>query len=137
MAINGVSGTNNDVPVVDPDKVGFNGLTSTDFMKLLITQLQNQDPTDPTSNEELLSQVSMMRNLQSNIELGDAVKAITTNQQLTTAANLIGREIEGVNNDDQAVMGIADRAFMADGVAYLGVGSQAVKLSTVTSVNAV
>jgi flagellar basal-body rod modification protein FlgD len=44
-------------------------LTSQDFMKLFITQLQYQDPTKPMDTEKMLQQTSQMTELQTNNEL--------------------------------------------------------------------
>ena len=121
------------VPVVDADKAGFGALTSESFLKLLITQLQNQDPSEPLGNEELLNQLATMRNLQANIELSDALKAITTNQQLSTAAGFIGKQVQGFGPDEE-IRGIVDRAFLRDGVAYVGIGSEELPFSRIVSV---
>lgn len=121
-------------PVVEPDKTGFNGLTADDFMKMLITQLQNQDPLEPMGNDEILNQISTMRGLQSNIELGDAMKAITSNQQLATAAGFIGRSVTGTDSTNQPVTGIASRALLRDGKAYVAVGEVEIPLANVTGV---
>ncbi len=133
MAVAGVTnGTN--VTVVPKDKTGFNALTSEDFLKLLVTQLQNQDPTEPIGNEELLNQLSRMRALQSNLELGDAVKSVSSNQNLSMAAGFIGKNIKGSLADGTAVNGKVDSVFLADGAAYVKVGGQSVALSSVTDV---
>ena len=133
MAVNGVS--NNTPAVVPKDKIGFNGMTSEDFLKLLVTQLQNQDPTNPVGNEELLSQISMMRNLTANIELGEAMKAITTNQNLSTASGFIGKTVSGTDISGQAVTGVVDKAFLTDGIAYVRIGDKAMRLDQVLEVN--
>jgi len=136
MEINPITGAfDNSAPIVDQDKTGFAGLTADSFMKLLITELQNQDPLEPVGNEQLLSQLSMMRNLQSNIELGDTVKAITSNQQLSTAASFIGKSVTGFKDDETETTGVAQRAFLRDGIAYLGTADAEVALSRVTAVN--
>jgi len=132
----GATGSTADVSVVESDQIGFAGLNADTFMTLLITQLQNQDPLDPTGNEELLNQLSTMRNLQSNIELGDAMKAITTNQQLSTAATFIGKTVSGTALDQTQVSGVAERAFLRDGQAYVGVGTAELPLSGVEAVSA-
>lgn len=133
MPVNGV-GASTEVPVVDRDKVGFAGLTPETFLKLLIAELQNQDPTEPMSNEQILGQISMMRELQSSIELSDSLKSLTGSQQLTTAAGLIGKTVTGVNADQKEITGVATRAFVRDGVAYVGVGTEELALSTLTQV---
>mgnify|MGYP000918992520 CR=1 FL=1 len=102
MATTGVSGTSSTsgtaVKTVDKDKVGVAGLTSDSFLKLLITQLQNQDPTAPMSNEELLNQLSQMRSLQSNIELSDMLKTQASNQQVTAGAAFLGKVVTGIHS---------------------------------------
>ena len=57
MAVSPVSNVNG-VPLVESDKLGFNGLTSDTFLKLLITQLQNQDPLAPVGQHEFLQQLA-------------------------------------------------------------------------------
>jgi flagellar basal-body rod modification protein FlgD len=138
MAVGGVNNTNTsnntDVQVVDKSKTGFNGLTSDTFLKLLIAQLQNQDPTAPVGNEELLQQLSAMRSLQSNIELSDTLKAFNNNQQVASGAAFLGKIVTGTNADQKEVTGIADRVFLADGKLMIGMGTDSVEISKVTGV---
>ena len=122
--------------IVDKDDIGFSGLTADSFMKLLITELQNQDPLEPVGNEQLLNQLSMMRNLQSNIELSDTLKSITANQQLSAAAAFIGKTVAGTSVDQQFVQGRVDRAFVAEGKVHVGLGSTSVAVDQIISVNA-
>ena len=133
MEVNAPSSTNNDVPFVDAADTGFAGLTSESFLKLLITQLQNQDPTEPIGNEELLNQISSMRTLQSNVELSDALKSLTSNQQLGTAASFIGKTVSGAVGS-QVVEGTVDRAFLRDGTAFVSVGDAEVPLDAITDI---
>ncbi len=103
-----------EIPVVEKDQIGFAGLNADTFMKLLITELQNQDPLSPMESSDMLNQLSMMRNLSANIELADALKAITSDQQLSTAAAFIGKQITGKDSDQNEVNGVVDRAFLRD-----------------------
>ena len=134
MEIAGAVSGSNSVSLASDELTGFAALTADDFMKLLITQLQNQDPTDPVGNDALLSQLSTMRNLASNIELGDLLKALTANQQLVTAAAFIGKLVSGTGTDQETVSGIADRAFLRDGQTFVGVGDAEIPLTDVTDV---
>ena len=134
-AISALGGANN-IDLVDSDKTGFNGLTSEDFLKMLIVQLQNQDPTEPVGNDELLNQISQMRSLQSNIELGDSFQTITANQQLSTAAGLIGKEVTGIDETDNQQTGVVTRAFLANDKAFVELeDSTRLELSKVSAVD--
>lgn len=136
MPTSGVSGTNgsSSPTVVDKDQIGVAGLTSDSFLKLLIAQLQNQDPTEPVGNEEILSQLSQMRSLQSNVELGATLKAFAAGQQITTGSSFLGKTITGTNQDGDEVTGVADRVFIENNETMLGLGNDKVKVSSVTEV---
>jgi len=134
MAISSVNPTTN-VPIVDSSQTGFASLTSADFMKLLITQLQNQDPTNPMDSDQLLSQISQMRDLQSSIELSSALKNLTLNQQLSSATSFLGKTVTALHgSDQQQIEGVVDRVQVADGKAMLEIGGQQIELSEVVSV---
>jgi len=132
MEISGVNGASD---VVDAASTGFAGLTADHFLTLLITELQNQDPTEPMKNEDLLNQLSMMSSLQSNNELGEALKAIASSQQLSTAATFIGKSVTGTDVDRQTITGIVDRAFSRDGQVFVGIGDAEIPMNNVTSIN--
>lgn len=137
MAVSGITSSNSSSTtpaVVDKDKTGFNGLTSDTFLKLLITQLQNQDPTAPMGNDELLQQLANMRNLQANIELSDTLKSFGQDQQMSSGAALLGKIITGTTASNKEVNGIADRVFLRDGNTIVGIGTEEVALSKVTGV---
>lgn len=105
---------------------------------MMIVQLQNQDPLEPTGNEELLSQISQMRSLQTNIELSDVLKDSNSQQQLTSAASLLGRHVQGtvnsVDGNNRTIEGIAQRAFVAGGKAFVATDSGEIPLSAITNV---
>ena len=99
--------------------------------------MQNQDPLSPVESQDMLNQLAMMRNLQANIELADALESITSNQQLSTAAAFIGKQITGKDSDQNEVNGVVDRAFLRDNQAYVGMDDVEVPLSQISSVNSV
>jgi len=137
MSVGNVSSSSG---LVDASTQGFNGLTADDFFKLLIAQLQNQDPSEPVGNDELLQQLATMRNLQSNTELGDTLKRLADSlgtvesqrtEQLSIGASYIGKS---VTLDDSSV-GVVDRALSEGGEILVGVNGLDVPLSRVVSVN--
>src|SRR5262245_29647322 len=133
MAVAPVSGSTTP-QIVDKDKIGFNSLGSDTFLKLLITQLQNQDPTQPVGNEELLNQLSMMRNLQASVELSDSLKTMSANQQVASGAAFLGKIVTGTNAQQKPVTGVADRVLLRDDKLMIGIGTEEVAVSDVTGV---
>ena len=126
------------IPVVDANQTGFSGINSETFIKLLVTQLQNQDPSEPVSNEQLLTQISQMRALQSSTELSDTLKELTTSQKSTSftsaAASFIGKEITGISETGEQVSGKVDRAVFRGGKAFIGIGATEIPIDGVTTI---
>jgi flagellar basal-body rod modification protein FlgD len=113
---------------------GFNNLTTGDFMKMLIAELQNQDPTQPMSNQDLLTQLSTMSQLQSTQDLDTALQSNTNNQQLSTASSFIGKAIQGTDSSSNPVTGVAQQAVLQNGTAFVAVGNTLVPLANITAV---
>lgn len=127
-------------PTVDPSKAGFNSLTADDFLTLLIAQLQNQDPTEPVDNAEILNQIATMQGLTSNVELSDTLKDVAEalaqdesdfGQKLSVGASYIGQTV----TLDDTTVGVVDRAFLSGGETFVGINGAEVPLSRVVGVN--
>ena len=125
------------------DEVGFESLQSEDFLRLFLTELQNQDPTEPTSNEQILNQISQMRDLEASVGLEDtlqdvveALSAFAAGTDLTSAASLIGRTVSGTDGAGVEIAGIVESARLKDGVPYVSVGGAELPVASLTSVAA-
>lgn len=77
------------------ERPGLEGLNSEDFFKLLIAQLSNQDPLEPMSNQELLNQISSIRDIEASTTLTRTLKSLADNQGVGSAAGLIGQHVSG------------------------------------------
>jgi flagellar basal-body rod modification protein FlgD len=113
------------------------GLGSDDFFKLLIAQLINQDPLEPTSNQELLNQISSIRDIELSTNLSDSLQSLTDQQRFASAASMIGQFVRGVAEDaEAAVSGIVRSVrFDAGGKALLELeDGQEIPLDAVGSV---
>src|SRR5579864_8220108 len=83
-------------PTATPAPSGASALTSSDFMNLMLKQLQNQDPLNPTDSNQLLQQISQISTLQSNQALQTSLQGLTLQQSIGAAGNLIGKAVNGV-----------------------------------------
>ena len=101
-AITGTSPTTTGTAAKTPKK----SLDTSDFMNLLITQLQNQDPTQPMSNQELLQQVTQIGTLQSQNQLSDTMKQLVLQNQIASAAGMIGKGVVGTDANSNPVSGV-------------------------------
>jgi flagellar basal-body rod modification protein FlgD len=129
---NSTSNTSNST--VSSTDQGFNALTSNDFMKLLITELQNQDPTQPMDNSQLLDQLSQMRNLQASVDLDTTLSSLTISQQLNSGASFLGKAIQGTDANNNQVTGIVSSVLVSGSNATLVVGNSQVPIANVTAI---
>ena len=75
---------------------GFGALDSEEFLNIMFTELQNQDPFDPNDSSALLEQLNSIRSIESDIALTSQLESIVFQNQLAGASNLIGRYIQGM-----------------------------------------
>lgn len=122
------------IKVVPADKVGFSGLGSEGFLKILIAQLQNQDPSSPTDNQALMAQLSSIQEVQSNVELKNSLKALTTSQSISGASSVIGQQVTGLDAQSNEVTGVVDGVTLVDNKAYLTIGDQRIAYDTVKQI---
>ncbi len=71
-ALNNTTVTTNNT-TLNPDSI----LGKDDFMKLLLTELQHQDPTNPMDSDKILSQTSQLAALETQEKTNKALEALT------------------------------------------------------------
>lgn len=67
------------------------------FLKILITQLQNQDPTNPMDDREFISQMAQFSSLEQMQNMTKAMEALLASQmetQLMSYTSFIGKEVK-------------------------------------------
>ncbi len=80
-----------------------------DFLKLLITQLQNQDPTSPMENTEFIAQMAQFSSLEQMTNMSTSFTKMAAFINSSEAANTIGKKVE-VNVGDTSITGIVTGA---------------------------
>ena len=100
-----------------------NQLQTEDFIKMMLTQLQNQDPLEPAKNQELLAQMSQIGQLQSANQLQDTLKGLTLQNQLGSAGNLIGKLVQGIDSNNDNIVGLVDSVRVENNQVFLELDS--------------
>ena len=75
---------------------GFSSMKSEDFVKIIFTELQNQDPFQPNDSAALLEQLNSIRSIESDMQMTRQLESIVFQNQLAGAGNLIGRYVQGM-----------------------------------------
>lgn len=98
----------------------FSEMSSEEFIKIIFTELQNQDPFQPNDSAALLEQLNSIRSIESDAALTRQLETIVTQNQLASAGTLIGRAVQGLTVDADRVTGqVVSVARQGDDVALL------------------
>lgn len=81
---------------------GSSILEKDDFLKILMTQIQNQNPLDPMKDQEFVSQMTQFSSLEQMTNMSTAFQSFTEQQNMSsliTYSGLIGKEITYPSKD--------------------------------------
>ncbi len=94
-------------------------LKTDDFIKMMLTQLQNQDPLEPAKNQELLAQMSQIGQLQTSTQLQETLKGLALQNQMGSAGNLIGKLVQGLDGNNDTVVGLVNSVRIENNEVFL------------------
>ncbi len=102
MQVNGTNSTTgaNTAPV--PGSAAAASLDYNAFLRLLVAEMKNQDPTKPNDATQYMSQLASFSNVEQAIKTNNKLDALLTTSALSQAESLIGRTI---TSGDGAISG--------------------------------
>lgn len=110
------------------------GLGKQDFLKILITQLQNQDPMKPMEDREFITQLAQFSSLETLTNLDKRFEALAQSQALGQAAGIIGKHVEAKLEDGTTVTGTVTEVRMVGGSPRFVINGKEVDPSLVTTI---
>ena len=107
--VNGANSTTGTQSTAEKTSNAFKNVDLDAFLQLMITELSNQDPLNPTDNAQFLQQITQMREISSTDTLTGTLDMVLTGQNLATASSLIGKKIDALADDKTNVTGKVDK----------------------------
>lgn len=115
---------------------GSNGNTlgKDEFLTLLITQLQYQDPLKPMENTEFIAQMAQFTSLEQLLNIGNEIAMMR--QSLGLVSGLIGRQVTWVTYNETGSVtgektGTVDAIVVKEGEQYAKIGEDEIPLSQI------
>jgi len=98
-----------------------------DFLKILTSQLNNQDPLKPVDNQEFVAQIAQFATLEQSRQLNAKIDSLLTAQSSTQSIGLLGKTVD-INRNGQQVSGHVTQLSLASGqpVITVTIGSSTV-----------
>ena len=84
------------------------------FLKLLVAQMQNQDPTDPIDASQQMSQLASFSTVEQAIKTNKHLESLIQESSLTQATGLIGKTVTSADGATSGVVTAVD--INADGL---------------------
>ncbi|MCY3001602.1 MAG: hypothetical protein NTV21_07350 [Planctomycetota bacterium] len=111
------------------------------FMSLLVMQMKNQDPMEPTKNDQMLAQLAQFQSLEEMNDLNDNIVGLAVLQQsnavleqLTSSSALIGKDVLYTDDAGTELWGKVEAVRIEDGTAQLQIGGKSVPLGSVLEI---
>ena len=125
MSVNAItalsSGTSN-----NNRTIGGSSLSQQDFLKILVAQMTNQNPMEPTSNTEFLAQMAQFALLES-------FQSLSAGFTQSQAYSMIGKYVY-IQDSEGMVFGKVDGVVNEKGVNYLLIGGETYNAAMVVGV---
>ncbi|SIQ02204.1 flagellar basal-body rod modification protein FlgD [Rhizobium sp. RU35A] len=96
------------------------------FLKLLIAQMKNQDPTSPMDASQQISQLASFSQVEQTIQTNTHLKSMLQAEALTRAGDLVGKYI--MSADDKVMGKVKEVQVYSDGVMAVTEGGDKVLL---------
>lgn len=110
------------------------GIDPQAFLKLLVAQLQYQDPTSPVDTSSFMNQTATLSQVQTMTSMSSTLTALAQSQQAQSATSMIGKQVTYQDAGGTGT-GIVTSVSLLPSGATLQVGSATVPLSGVTTVS--
>jgi flagellar basal-body rod modification protein FlgD len=97
------------------------GLSQQDFLKVLTTQLQFQDPLKPMDNDQFLAQMAQFSTLGLMQQQTDSTNSLLTIQTATQTVGLLGKSVQVTTSTGAQTGSVTTVTFQTDGTPQLAV----------------
>jgi flagellar basal-body rod modification protein FlgD len=104
------------------------------FLKLLVAQMQNQDPTSPQDSGQMMSQLASFSQVSQLQQLTASTTALTLGQDFSSAVALIGKNVTYTKADGSQTSGIVSGVKSDPQGALLQIGTDAIHTGAIVQV---
>jgi flagellar basal-body rod modification protein FlgD len=107
------------------------------FLKLMVAQLKNQDPMNPTDSSQFLAQTAQFTSLEKLTDVADQTSQALSAQLAFGASGLVGRSVTYTGADGAEKTGTVSTVSFTGNGPMLGIDGSDVALNSVTGVSQV
>jgi len=107
-----------------------------DFLKILVTQLRNQDPMQPMQDRDFIAQMAQFSSVEQLMNMSGEMTKLR--QNLGMASSMIGKEVAwydyAANGELVSFSGTVDSILIKDGAQYAQVGQKDIPFDKIVGI---
>lgn len=104
------------------------------FLKLLVAQLSNQDPSSPMDTSDMMAQTTQLSMMESLSEIQASSREQFALQMRMASADLVGQQVSWTDAAGKAQSGVVDSVDYSQSVPVLTVGTTTIPLDAIGGV---
>ena len=105
-----------------------------DFLKLLVAQLQHQDPGNPMDSSQFMGQLAQFSSLEQMTNVATSIDKLTAATSVAQSVGLIGHDLIFDRADGTVGRGVADGILMQNGQVTVDVAGESISPDAITAV---
>ena len=106
-----------------------------DFLKLLVSQMQSQDPLNPQKDTDFIAQMAQFSSLEQTKTMSSQLGQISQGQQVTQASSLLGQYVVVTPVSGTPVAGLVNGVTIDKGTPQIMVNGKGYDLSQVSGIS--
>ena len=112
-------------PAVDPTPsvTSASSLNLNDLLKVLLTELTNQDPLKPVDNTDFMAQIAQFASLDSTQQMSQNIQQLVALQAVTQTAGLLGRTVSALDSSGTTITGTVTTLTLSNGTPQMDITS--------------
>ncbi|MCK4257441.1 MAG: flagellar hook assembly protein FlgD [Halanaerobiales bacterium] len=138
MTVQNVGATNNSTQMTN-NSTEENVLGKDDFLKLLVTQLQYQDPLNPMEDRDFIAQTAQFSSLEQMQNMNQNFSNLMRMQSISQMASLLGKDVSyfkpaGETEEAEVLTGTVSEVKYEDGIALMVIDGEDIPLDFMLSI---
>jgi flagellar basal-body rod modification protein FlgD len=111
-----------------------NAMGANDFMEILLAQLTHQNPLEPMSDSDMITQFSQLNSLQTLQSMKTSMDQVQSSSQIGYAASLVGKQVKIARSDGTTTEGIVTGVQIQDKQANLQIGNETLPITNLLEI---
>lgn len=105
------------------------------FLRLLVTQLRHQDPTQPMQDKEFIAQMAQFSSLEQMTNINEAIQNLHKSSRASEAFSLLGKKVDAViSTSGEQITGTVSKISYRNNIVKILVNNRELDMSEICAV---